>query len=79
MSRECHAIRATKEMPISVFLRCKCFSCCVRLLIIYFLAAVLFLAIHHYERNGRLAALLKCLVLTVGGVAILNKLQPLLA
>ena len=48
------------------------------ILAIYFLATGLFLAIYHYERNGRLAALLKCLVLTVGGVAILNKLQPLL-
>lgn len=32
MSHECHAIRATKEMPISVFLLCKCFLCCVRYL-----------------------------------------------
>ena len=46
--------------------------------VIYFLATVLFLAIHHYEHDGPLATVFKCLVLAVGGVAILNKLQPLL-
>ena len=46
--------------------------------VIDFLAIILFLAIHHFERNGPLAALFKCLVMVVGGAAILNKLQPVL-
>ena len=62
----------------SVFFALQMLFVLCEILIIYFLAAVLFLAIYHYERNGRLATLLKCLVLAVGGVAILNKLQPLL-
>ena len=73
-----HTIRATKELPVQSFLLCKCFSCCVRYLSSTSSPPFCFLAIHHYERNGRLATLLKCLVLAVGGVAILNKLQPLL-
>ena len=69
--------RYERNADFSLFALQMFFVLC-EILIIYFLAAVLFLAIYHYERNGRLAALLKCLVLTVGGVAILNKLQPLL-
>jgi hypothetical protein len=69
--------RYERNADFSLFALQMFFVLC-EILIIYFLAAVLFLAIHHYERNGRLAALLKCLVLTVGGAAILNKLQPLL-
>jgi hypothetical protein len=47
-------------------------------LIIGFVAAVLFLLVDKYEREGPMAQLLKFLLLFVAGVAILHKLQPLL-
>jgi hypothetical protein len=47
-------------------------------LIIGFVAAVLFLLVDKYEREGPMARLLKFLLLFVAGVAILHKLQPLL-
>ena len=46
--------------------------------IIGFVGAALFLFVDKYERDGSMANLLKLLVLVVGGVAILHKLQPLL-
>jgi hypothetical protein len=47
-------------------------------LIVGFVGAALFLFVDKYERDGRMANLMKFLVLTVGGVAIIHKLQPLL-
>jgi hypothetical protein len=44
---------------------------------IAFVGAALFLFVDKYERKGPVARLLKFLVLFVGGVAILHKLQPL--
>jgi hypothetical protein len=46
--------------------------------IIGFIGAALFVFIDKYEREGPVARLLKFLVLVVGGVAILHKLQPML-
>ena len=66
-----------KSCRFSLFALQMFFALC-EILLIYFVATVLFLAIHHYECNGRLATLFKCLVLAVGGVAIINKLQPVL-
>jgi hypothetical protein len=67
-----------KRSPGSAFFAPRMFFVFCEIFVIDFLATILFLAIHHYERNGPLAVLCKCLVITVGGVAILNKLQPLL-
>jgi hypothetical protein len=48
------------------------------LILIGSLGATLFLVVDKYERDGSIANLLKFLVLVVGGLAILHKLQPLL-
>jgi hypothetical protein len=66
-----------KSCRFSLFALQMFFVLC-EIVLIYFVATVLFLAIHHYECNGRLATLFKCLVLAVGGVAIIYKLQPVL-
>jgi hypothetical protein len=44
--------------------------------IIGFVVAALFLFVDKYERDGTMANLLKFLVLVIGGVAVLHKLQP---
>ncbi|MGO9048092.1 MAG: hypothetical protein ACLQFW_14590 [Xanthobacteraceae bacterium] len=41
-----------------------------------FVGAILFLLVDKYEPEGPLARLLKFLILFVGGVAILHRLQP---
>jgi hypothetical protein len=46
--------------------------------IIGFIGAFLFMFVDQYEPDGRMANLLKFLVLLVGGLAIIHKLQPLL-
>jgi hypothetical protein len=76
MSHDCLTIRATKELPTKSVLLCKCFSCSMR----YLSPTQRYFAFsqYHYQRDGRLATLFKCLVMAVGGVAVINKLQPLL-
>jgi hypothetical protein len=46
--------------------------------VIGFAGAILFLVVDKFERDSPMANLLKFLILVVGGVAILHKLQPLL-
>jgi hypothetical protein len=44
--------------------------------VVGFAGAVLFVLVDRYEPDGRMAHLLKFLVLFVAGVAILHKLKP---
>ena len=48
----------------------------VKLFVIAFVGAILFLLVDKYEPDGLMARLLKFLVLFVAAVAIMHKLQP---